>query len=99
MKVVDLTPAKRVEWEIISSHPKQSPASAWTGTHIIFEIEERPSPGRWMGLENEGQPMAVVNFQHSGWDDTSEFFGFCNYAWGVTLDMLRNWCESDEDSG
>lgn len=95
MKVVDATPPKRVEWEIISSHPRESPASAWTGTRIIFEIEERPSPGHWMGMPNGGQPMAVVNFQHAGWDERSAFLPFCNYAWGVTLDMLRSWCESN----
>jgi hypothetical protein len=94
MKVLDNTPNQCVEWEIISTHPKRSPASAWTGTHIIFEISERESPGHWMGMENEGQKMAVLNFYHAGWDERSEFFGFCNYAWGVTLDMLKQWCES-----
>jgi uncharacterized protein YndB with AHSA1/START domain len=93
MKVLDSTPYRRIEWEIISTHPKQSPASAWSGTHITFEITERESPGHWMGLENEGQPMAVVNFYHTDWDEKNEFYGFCNYAWGVTLEMLRVWCE------
>lgn len=94
MKVLDCTPDKRVQWEIISHHPEQSPASAWTGTQIIFEIEERESPGHWMGMDNEGQKMTVVTFNHQGWDENSAFWGFCNYAWGVTLDMLRQWCES-----
>lgn len=94
MKVLDSTPDERVEWEIISAHPKRSPASAWTGTHILFEITERESPGHWMGMNNEGQNMAVLEFRHSGWDEDSEFFGFCNYAWGVTLDMLKQRCES-----
>jgi uncharacterized protein YndB with AHSA1/START domain len=96
MKVLDNTPDRRVEWEIISTHPKRSPASAWTGTHIIFEITERESPGHWLGLNNEGQNMAVLNFYHEGWDENSEFFGFCNYAWGVTLDLLRQGCESSQ---
>ena len=34
---------KRVEWECISSHPVESPASDWTGTHVIFEISESPA--------------------------------------------------------
>lgn len=34
---------KRVEWECNSSHPVESPASAWTGTHVIFEISESPA--------------------------------------------------------
>ena len=41
LRVVELVPNKRVEWECISNHPKSSPASAWTGTHFIFEIAER----------------------------------------------------------
>ena len=38
LRVVELVPNKRVEWECISTHPKSSPASAWTGTHFVFEI-------------------------------------------------------------
>lgn len=96
MKVLDATPDKRVEWEIISSHPAQSPASSWTGTRIVFEIAEKPSPGHWMGQPKAGENLTVLNFYHSGWDETSPFIGFCNYAWGVTLDMLKNWCEAEE---
>src|SRR5205809_4194031 len=40
LRVIELVPNKRVEWECISFHPKSSPASAWTGTHFIFEIVE-----------------------------------------------------------
>jgi hypothetical protein len=94
MLVLEASPG-RIEWEIVSTHPRQSPASAWTGAHIIFELSERPSPGQWMGLDNEGEIMTVVNFAHSGWDEGSEFLGFCNYAWGVTLDLLRQWCETN----
>ncbi|MEP6878350.1 MAG: SRPBCC domain-containing protein [Nitrosospira sp.] len=81
MKVLERVQGKRVEWECISTHPKNSPASAWTGTHIIFEITER---------EN----MAILDFRHSGWDENSEYFGFCNYHWGVALQKLKQWCES-----
>lgn len=95
MKVLETTPDERVEWEVISTHPKQSPASAWTDTHIVFELTAQQSPGQWLGLDNEGQTMTVVNFYHTGWDENSEFFGFCNYAWGITLDMLRQWCEGE----
>jgi uncharacterized protein YndB with AHSA1/START domain len=82
MKVLDSTPNRRVEWEIISAHPKRSPASAWSDTHILFEIAEKASPGHWLGMNNEGQNMAVLDFHYTGWDENSEFFGFCNYAWG-----------------
>lgn len=95
MKVIESLPAERITWEIISTHPERSPASAWTGTRMRFEISEQPSPGHWMGMDNEGETMTVVDFYHGGWDEQSEFIGFCNYAWGVVLDMLRNWCESE----
>src|SRR5262249_13310559 len=38
----------------ISTHPKTSPASAWTGTHVLFEITERGN-------------TAILDFRHSGW--------------------------------
>lgn len=94
MKVLDTTKDKRVEWEIISTHPKRSPASAWTGTHIIFEISERDNPGMWRGITTPKTKMAVLEFRQTGWDERSEHFGFCNFAWGATLLMLKQWCES-----
>ena len=94
MRVVERTNDTRVGWEIISTHPKQSPAAAWTGTHITFELSETPSPGHWVGMDEEGKTVTRVDFRHDGWDERSEYFGFCNYAWGVTLDMLKKWCES-----
>lgn len=93
MKVLELAPNRRVEWEIVSQHPGQSPASAWTGTHIAFDIETRDNPGRWRGIESRAPRMTVLEFRHSGWNEDSDFFGFCNYAWGVTLFMLAQWCE------
>lgn len=94
MKVLDTVQDKRVEWEIISSHPKRSPASAWTGTYIVFEIAERENPGSWLGIGGGQRHMTVLEFRHSGWDEKSEYFGFCNFAWGETLLMLKQWCES-----
>lgn len=92
--VLDTTQDKRIEWEIVSTHPQRSPASAWTGTHIIFEITERENPGHWLGISNGGSRMTVLEFRHSGWNEDSEYFGFCNFAWGETLLMLKQWCES-----
>jgi uncharacterized protein YndB with AHSA1/START domain len=96
MKVVDAVPDKRVEWEIISAHPKQSPASAWTGTNIIFELDERPNPGIWKGVHSESPNLTVIEFRHTGWDEKSEYYGFCNFAWGVTLFLLKKWCDGPE---
>ncbi len=94
MKVVARDVDRCIEWAIISSHPPESPASSWTGTRIRFELSRRPSPGHWMGMADDGRMLTVVEFSHEGWDANSPFIGFCNYAWGVTLDMLRQWCES-----
>jgi len=90
MKVLDTTPNKRIEWECISTHPASSPASAWTGTHIVFEIARRSVPP-WA---SERADMAILSFRHSGWDETSQYFGFCNFAWGQVLQKLKDVCES-----
>jgi uncharacterized protein YndB with AHSA1/START domain len=94
MKVLDTVQDRRVEWEIISTHPKRSPASAWTGTHIIFEVTERENPGPWLGISNRRRHMAALEFRHPGWDESSEYFGFCNFGCGETLLILKQWCES-----
>ena len=91
MKVLDLLPDRRVEWECISTHPKTSPASAWTGTHVVFEISESVP----MAFEiTRRKRMAVLDFRHSGWDETSEYFGFCNFGWGEALLKLKKRCET-----
>jgi hypothetical protein len=64
-----------------------------TGTHIIFEITERENPGLWLGITAEAPRLAVLEFRHTGWDENSEYFGFCNFAWGETLLMLKQRCE------
>ena len=90
MKVLDTTPNERIEWECISTHPPSSPASAWTGTHIVFEIARRSVPP-WA---SERVDMAILSFHHSGWDEKSQYFGFCNFAWGQVLQKLKDVCES-----
>ena len=94
MKVLEMVPNKRVEWEIISTHPKSSPASAWTGTHVIFEISERANVVARSGFGTDGDRIAVLEFRHSGWDEKSEYLGLCNFAWGTVLQLLKTWCES-----
>ncbi|HEY3378937.1 MAG TPA: SRPBCC domain-containing protein [Armatimonadota bacterium] len=80
MKVLETVDGKRVAWQCISTHPESSPAFAWTGTHIIFEITEKDD-------------MAVLNFYHTGWDEHSEYLGFCNFGWGQALSKLKQYCE------
>lgn len=94
MKVIEAVPDHRIRWEIISNHPPQSPASAWTGTHVRFEISRRASLGHWRGMDKEGEPFTVVDFQHLGWSPDNEFLGWCSQAWAETLVMLRQWAET-----
>ena len=89
--VVEMIQDRRVEWEFVSTHPRHSPAFAWTGTHVVFEISRREVPP-WATDRVE---MAILDFRHSGWDERSEYFGFCNFQWGETLRKLKQWCESD----
>jgi uncharacterized protein YndB with AHSA1/START domain len=44
LRVVELVPNQRIDWECISTHPASRPASAWTGTHFIFELGEEAAP-------------------------------------------------------
>ena len=89
--VVEMIQDRRVEWEFVSRHPRHSPAFAWTGTHVVFEISRRDVP-QWAADRVE---MAILDFRHSGWDERNEYFGFCNFRWGETLRKLKQWCESD----
>ena len=93
--VAESVSGKSVEWEVISrGHPAKSPASAWTGTRIRFDLSERENPGAWRGIESSSSHLAVLEFRHSGWDEESEYFGFCSYAWAEVLGLLKQWCEA-----
>jgi uncharacterized protein YndB with AHSA1/START domain len=81
LRVVELVPDKRVEWECISTHPRSSPASAWTGTHFVFELA-----GRGDGT--------TLDFQHTGYDERSEFFASNSAAWRDVLQNLKRVVES-----
>jgi uncharacterized protein YndB with AHSA1/START domain len=93
-KVLATVQDKRVEWEFISTHPKSSPASAWTGTHVMWEISERENVVALSGFGKDGDRIAILEFRHSGWDGNSEYFGFCNYHWGEALQQLKQVCEA-----
>jgi hypothetical protein len=42
-----------------------------------------------MGISSGERILTVLDFRHSGWDEKSEYLGFCNFAWGETLLMLK----------
>jgi uncharacterized protein YndB with AHSA1/START domain len=93
LRVVELIPNKRVEWECISTHPKSSPASAWTGTHFIFELVER-GDGTVSGSGRDQDKTTTLDFRQVGYDEQSEFFGSNNFAWGQVLQNLKQVVES-----
>jgi uncharacterized protein YndB with AHSA1/START domain len=96
MKVLEMTPNKRVEWECISTHPRTSPAFGWTGTRVIFEIRERkdcpPALAAWAAAI---PAKAILDFRHCGWDERNDYFGFCSFAWAETLLGLKKVCEAE----
>ena len=81
-RVVQLIPERRIEWECISAHPATSPASAWTGTHFIFDLERR------------GAADTEIDFQQTGYDDRSPFLSGNRDAWGKVMQNLKRVVES-----
>ena len=82
LRVVELTPNTRVEWECISTHPASSPASVWTGTHFIFELDSR------------GEASTTVDFRQTDYDERSVFFEKNREAWWEVLQNLKRVVES-----
>jgi uncharacterized protein YndB with AHSA1/START domain len=81
LRVVAQVENERIEWECISSHPKTSPASAWTGTHFVFELAERDG-------------TTTLDFSQSGYDEQSPFFAANEAAWGDVLANLKRVVEA-----
>jgi uncharacterized protein YndB with AHSA1/START domain len=77
LRVVELVPNERVEWECISRHSPSSPASAWTGTHFIFALAAR------------GEGVSALDFQQTGYDERSAFFNSNKDAWWQVLQNLK----------
>ena len=46
--------------------------------------------------QSTGKPvrMTTVDFRQTGYDETSRFAGFNNFAWGQVLSNLKRVCES-----
>jgi uncharacterized protein YndB with AHSA1/START domain len=102
LKVLQRLPNQRVEWECISEHPPTSPASAWTGTHFVFELSEGPSAAadieRDCADDDAKNPSIVtLDFRQTHYDLASPFAGFNNFAWGQVLANLKHVCESRQE--
>jgi uncharacterized protein YndB with AHSA1/START domain len=93
LRVVELVPNERVEWECISTHPASSPASAWTATHFIFEIAGSDNIA---SAASNLSPMraTTLDFCQAGYDERSEFFEFNKSAWAEVLENLAKTVES-----
>ena len=96
LKVLRLVPDSLVEWECISSHPAESPAHAWTGTHFVFLLSEGDSPAAVIERECGGgdRVITTVDFRQTGYDEENPFSGFNNFAWASVLANLKRVCES-----
>jgi uncharacterized protein YndB with AHSA1/START domain len=94
LRVVELVPDKRIEWECISTHPKSSPASAWTGTHFIFELADGAASSGWGHNQDR---TTTLSFQQTGYDERSEFFEFNKLAWVEVLQNLKRVLEWQRD--
>lgn len=84
LRVVELVPNNRVEWQCVSMHPASSPASVWTGTHLIFELAQRDAHDRTTSLD----------FRQTGYDERSQFFETNRTAWLQVLQNLKRVVES-----
>ena len=99
LKVVELVPDKRIDWECISSHPSSSPASVWTGTHFIFEISSDESPASTAVKscpDLDVEELVTLNFYQTNYPENSGFLGFNNFAWGQVIESLKSYCESQQ---
>src|SRR5262245_56732274 len=94
LRVVEQIPNTRVEWECISTHPMSRPASAWTGTHFIFEMAQRAEAGGSPGAVNGQARGTTLDFRQVGYDERSEFFGSNKLAWGRVLENLKRVVEA-----
>ena len=85
MKVFPPVPNERVEWECVSTHAADSPASAWTNTLVTFAF-------------SQSGDFVVLEFRHDGWDENNRFYAFCNFQWAVALEKLKRACETQSQS-
>jgi len=48
----------------------------WSGTHIVFRLESRPS-------------ATLLRFSHAGWQSETDYFTNCNTTWGELMYRLK----------
>lgn len=94
LRVIELVPNKRVEWECISTHPGSSPASAWTGTRFVFELAEADEDGASSGSGHGQGRTTLVEFHQAGYDERSDFSESNNLTWKQVLQNLKEVVEA-----
>jgi len=97
MRITDFVPDQRFAWECVSkfSNPA-NPSSDWLGTRYTFALRDGGPIGFDRIDATLGDAVTILEFRHSGWRPNSRWFGFCNYAWGLTLHSVAQHCEGDQ---
>lgn len=102
LRVLRRDAATGVTWTCISQHPPDNPASAWTGTRLVFDLSECNSGAALVERAVSSTPIAAlttVDFRHEGYDLSHRFAGFNSWAWALVLQALKQACEAEADSG
>jgi hypothetical protein len=60
----------------------------------VWEISAPGNVAARTYVGQDGDPITILDFRPTGWDEHSEYLGFCNFAWGEALGMLKKWCEA-----
>lgn len=53
----------------------------WIGTHLYFNLEEKDG-------------TTILRFSHEDWANETDFFGNCNFHWGIYLRSLKTLSET-----
>lgn len=53
----------------------------WHDTEISFDLEEKDE-------------KTILRFTHKDWKEATDYFGTCNFHWGLFLQSLRMLCET-----
>ena len=80
MLVIESVNNKFVQWEVKSSNFQSG--NEWIGTFISFTLEEKEDN------------ITSVKFEHSNWQAFTDFYGVCNYHWGIFMVSLKLLCET-----
>lgn len=94
MRITDLVPDRRIAWKCVTDFTDpRNPASEWLGSRLSFDLEDGGRTGFGpIDSAFRNDRITILRFRHGGWPENSRWFGFCNYAWGVTLEALSSYC-------